>query len=236
MMQQIPVVIPAAGVGQRMQADRPKQYLQLHNKTLLEHTLHNLYNHPAIGAIYLVLSPEDEYFKTLKTLDLTRTHRVAGGAERVDSVLAGLKAIAQTSSSNDWVLVHDAARPCVSHADIDRLIDSQSHFEDGAILASPVRDTMKRADIQSREVIAETVTRNDLWHAYTPQMFRVNTLISAIEHGLSRNATLTDEASAMELFGKTVGLVHGSVSNLKVTTPDDLALAEFYLSRGETCA
>ena len=95
---------------------------------------------------------------------------------------------------------------------------------------------MKRADIQSREVIAETVPRNDLWHAYTPQMFRVNTLISAIEHGLSRNATLTDEASAMELFGKTVGLVQGSVSNLKVTTPDDLALAEFYLSRGETCA
>lgn len=236
MTQPIPVVIPAAGVGRRMQADRPKQYLKLLDKTLLEHTLHNLSSHPLIGDIFLVLSADDGYFDALHNIDLTRITRVDGGDERVNSVLAGLNAVAQASPETEWVMVHDAARPCVTHQDIDRLLESRETFTDGAILATPVRDTMKQSCDGELSTITHTVPREHLWHALTPQLFRTQSLISAIEQGLDANAHITDEASAMEMLGKAVGLVTGSVSNLKVTTPDDLALAEFYLSRGESCA
>ncbi|MDM7861667.1 2-C-methyl-D-erythritol 4-phosphate cytidylyltransferase [Alteromonas sp. ASW11-36] len=227
----LPVVIPAAGVGKRMQADRPKQYLSLGGKTLLEQTLAQIAKHPSIGEIILVISPEDEYFGSLKTLDASRVTRVDGGTERVNSVLCGLQALTNKGYQADqWVLVHDAARPCITTADIESLLAIREQAYAGGILAFPVRDTMKQARHNSGPSIDTTVPRELLWHALTPQMFRLGELTQAIEQGLADGHPITDEASAMEHMGHNVKLVNGSPTNIKVTTPSDLDLAAFYLT------
>jgi 2-C-methyl-D-erythritol 4-phosphate cytidylyltransferase len=225
---QYTVVVPAAGVGKRMLADRPKQYLEISGKTLLEHTLENLYRHPKINRIVLVLSPEDPYFAHLPIAKAEWLETVAGGAQRCDSVLAGLNAVSPTQS---WVLVHDAARPCFAHDDLDKLLHLADCGQVGGILASPVRDTMKRSD-QNR-VVLHTESRDKLWHALTPQFFPLEQLRSALTKALDEQAEITDEASAIEYCGGQVMLIEGSSSNIKVTQPEDLQLAEFYLSKKE---
>lgn len=223
MTQQLTAVVPAAGVGSRMAADRPKQYLSIAGKTILEHTIDRLLSHLAIQHVVIAITPSDPYFADLPLGQDPRITVVDGGAERADSVFAGLAKVPNDS----WVLVHDAARPCLRQSDLQNLIDAALHSDCGAILASPVRDTMKRGN--GEQGIANTVDRSDLWHALTPQMFKAEELREALQTALRDGAMVTDEASALEHCGKTPRLVKGRADNIKVTQPEDLALAEFYL-------
>ena len=221
------VVVPAAGIGKRMKADCPKQYLKIAKLTVLEHTVLKLLSHPRIKQVILAISYGDEYFKDTSLYNHSDVVTVEGGQERVDSVLAGLKAI--NSQISAWVLVHDAARPCISHKDIDVLIARCRSTNYGGLLASPVRDTMKRAD--AKQQVKSTVERSTLWHALTPQMYQTKQLIKALEQALAAKALITDESSAMEYVGLPSSLVQGSSENIKITRPEDLALAAFYLDK-----
>ena len=216
-------IVPAAGIGSRMGADCPKQYLTLAGKTILEHTLGCLLSHPAIARVIVALAPHDEWFEQLAMAADPRILRVEGGIERAYSVLNALHV-----AEGKWVLVHDAARPCLTHEDLDALIAS-AMVCDGAILGSRVRDTMKRTDGAGN--IVATVEREQLWHALTPQMFPTGTLKRALEEGLALGALITDEASAMERAGFTVKMVEGRADNIKVTRPEDLSLAELFLQQ-----
>ncbi|TYK65914.1 2-C-methyl-D-erythritol 4-phosphate cytidylyltransferase [Colwellia echini] len=224
-------IVPAAGVGKRMQANCPKQYLHINKQTILYHTVTKLLSHPLITKVIIALGENDQYFSTSGLANHKDIIRVNGGAERVDSVLSGLKVV--DSHINPWVLVHDAARPCVSLEDIDKLISQCLDTNCGGILASPVRDTMKRGtflqDGLSR--IDNTVEREQLWHALTPQLYKTDELTFAIEQALSKALKITDEASAIEFAKLPSLLVLGSSENIKITNPDDLALAEFYLNK-----
>ena len=216
-------IVPAAGIGSRMGAECPKQYLSLEGKCILEHTLERLLSHPAIARVIVALAPHDRWFETLAVAADPRVWRVEGGSERAWSVLNGLH-VAQ----GEWVLVHDAARPCLTHGDLDRLIATAMAC-DGAILGSRVRDTMKRTDAAGN--ILATVDREQLWHALTPQMFPTGPLRRALEEGLALGAAITDEASAMERAGFAVRMVEVRADNIKVTRPEDLSLAELYLQQ-----
>ncbi len=222
------VVVPAAGVGKRMNAACPKQYLTIAGQTILEHTVLGLLAHPQITQVVIALGEADEYFPDTQLASHPDVRIVTGGEERVDSVFAGLKAL--DSERFPWVLVHDAARPCVSLTDIDALIFACLSKKQGGILAVPVRDTMKRGD---NGLIKTTVERSDLWHALTPQMFPTAQLHQAIEQAVANGAIITDEASAIEFIGGKCQLIEGSSDNIKITRPDDLALAEFILTKQE---
>lgn len=224
-------VIPAAGVGTRMQVDVPKQYLSINHKTILEHTLERFCSHPKIEGVVVAISGNDDIWKTLDISLQPKIIVVEGGVERCHSVLNGLRALSDQASSNDWVLVHDAARPCLRNEDIDRLIDALEDHDVGGLLGLPVRDTMKRADATG--TIQETVDREGLWHALTPQMFHLGALIEALENALSNNLIVTDEAQAIELIGLQPILVEGHPDNIKITRNNDLALAELFLSQQE---
>tara|TARA_Y100001956_G_scaffold68963_1_gene71931 strand:+ start:5032 stop:5739 length:708 start_codon:yes stop_codon:yes gene_type:complete len=226
----IVAIVPAAGVGSRMQADRPKQYLTIEGKTVLEHTVEKLLSHSLISRVIVAISEGDPYYPRLALSQRADVIRVPGGKERADSVLSGLSYVSLHKLS-DWVMVHDAARPCVSLNDIDSLIAQSITHDCGAILASPVRDTMKRANGQQE--IDHTVEREALWHALTPQMFKTEQLTQALSSALSEGVAITDEASALEWLGESPALVKGSADNIKITQPEDLALAEFYLTRNK---
>ena len=230
MNESITAIVPAAGVGSRMKADRPKQYLTLLGQTVLEHTVTKLLSHPLINQVVIAISDDDPYYSTLALANHDQIVRVSGGAERAGSVLSALNYVCQNSHS-EWVLVHDAARPCFRLDDVSKLIDTATHHEVGAILASPVRDTMKRAN--DEQDIDHTVERVALWHALTPQMFRAEPLKHALSTALQQNVTITDEASAFEWLGHSPALVAGRADNIKITQPEDLTLAEFYLRRDE---
>ena len=221
---QIIAIVPAAGVGSRMQADKPKQYLELHGKTILEHTLNALLSYPRIKRIILAVAKDDPYIEGLEIIRHSKITLVEGGETRADSVLNGLR---QISEANAWVLVHDAARPCLAHSDLDNLLQIQD--EHGAILAIPATDTIKRATAQDQ--ILRTEDRSQLWLAQTPQFFQADLLRNALQNAFAQGLSVTDEASAMELAGFQPHLVAGRSDNLKVTRPEDLALAEFYLAR-----
>jgi 2-C-methyl-D-erythritol 4-phosphate cytidylyltransferase len=220
-------VIPAAGVGKRMKVSQPKQYLTINDKTILQHTVDCLCSVPFVQQVVIAINPQDAYFEQLGLENKLEgdVKIVFGGDERVNSVLAGLKAISDDKDA--WVLVHDAARPNVCHQDIQKLVSTCLEQYTGGILATPVRDTMKRGD----QCIDRTESRDNLWHALTPQFFPLNQLIAALEQGLASNLTITDEASAIENTGERVLLVEGRSDNLKITRPEDLALATFYLNQ-----
>ncbi len=222
-------LIPAAGVGARMQADRPKQYLPLLGKTVIEHTLERFVQHPAIRGIVVALGAADAYWAGLDFNPDKAFYTAEGGAERSDSVLNALKVLQEHARPTDWVLVHDAARPCLHARDIDTLITACRADAVGGILATPVRDTMKRADEAQR--IRRTEEREGLWHALTPQMFRLQDLTRALESALAEGVNITDEASAMEYVGQRPRLVEGRGDNIKITRAQDLDLAEFFLRR-----
>lgn len=227
--QGIVAVVPAAGVGSRMKADRPKQYLTINAITILEHTINKLLSHPQVSKVVVAVSEGDPYFPELSLSQHPDVVRVKGGNERADSVLSALNYI-QESGLGEWVMVHDAARPCIQQGDIDKLIEAALSHPVGGILAAPVRDTMKRgADGQ----IDHTVERANLWHALTPQMFRTLPLQQALTEALEQGVSITDEASAFEWKGASPALVAGRSDNFKVTQPEDLALAEFYLSQNK---
>ena len=216
-------VVPAAGAGKRMAAAVPKQYLELAGHTVLEHTLWRLAGHPLIQKIVVAISSGDEYFEDLRARLPAKVSTAPGGAERCHSVLSALHALAAQARPDDWVMVHDAARPCVRVADLDRMLLVLGASAVGGILAAPVRDTLKRCDADG--AIVATVDRTQLWHALTPQMFRLGTLIRAIEAALAAGVIVTDEAQAIERLGLTPRVVAGSADNLKITHPEDLALA-----------
>ena len=222
-------VVPAAGVGKRMQADRPKQYLEIAGRPLIEYAISQLMVDPHIEGVVVAISAEDEYWPTLEiTLDKP-LWVVEGGVERCHSVLNALQELATRANEEDWVLVHDAARPCVRAEDITQLITKLTHDDVGGLLAVPVRDTMKRAGTNQRVITTED--REGLWHALTPQMFRFGKLRHALEQALEDESLVTDEASAMELAEYEPLLVEGHADNIKVTRPEDLALAAFYLQQ-----
>lgn len=217
-------VVPAAGVGKRMGADRPKQYLELLGKTVLEHTLQRLAELPLQG-IVVALGEEDAYWADVQAPALVQ--RAPGGQERCDSVLNALQVLLGQAQADDWVLVHDAARPCVRSADVLQLMKQAGQHPVGGLLALPVRDTMKRAAADGS--VAETVSREALWHALTPQMFRFETLRSALIAAREAGVQVTDEAQAIERLGLAPLLVAGHMDNLKITHPQDLGLAELFL-------
>ncbi|MEI6858549.1 MAG: 2-C-methyl-D-erythritol 4-phosphate cytidylyltransferase [Shewanella sp.] len=225
--EKIVAIVPAAGIGSRMAADVPKQYLKIAGQSILSLTLQVFLTHPKIGSVIIALHPQDRYFSSLPEARDPKLLRVVGGEERSDSVLACLNRV----DRDCWAMVHDAARPCLTHSDIDKLIDSRDLFPQGAILASPVRDTMKRGDKQGR--IEQTVCREQLWHALTPQFFPVMSLRDNLAKAIALKVNITDEASAMEWAGIAPGLVTGRGDNIKITHPDDLRLAKLFLCHGE---
>jgi 2-C-methyl-D-erythritol 4-phosphate cytidylyltransferase len=222
-------LLPAAGSGLRMRSAIPKQYLPLAGATVVEHSLYALLQHPRIEAAVVVLQQADRHWQNIRIRHDKPVWLAHGGEERYQSVLNGLHTLQVYADSSDWVVVHDAARPCLHPADLDRLIGEIEYDDVGGLLASPVRDTMKRAGATAR--VTATESREGLWHALTPQIFRMGLLRQALSAVLERRLTVTDEAAAIELLGLAPKLVQGSYSNIKITLPEDIALAEFYLAR-----
>lgn len=228
-------VVPAAGIGSRMQSTLPKQYLKLISSTILDATLERLLSCEKISNIVVCLHKNDRYWhKSLFAND----HRIAttdGGKERANSVLNGISLIKEGAGLDDWVLVHDAARPCVRRSDIDLLTDAALKSQMGAILASPIHDTVKKV---ANNLSEETVDRSTLWRALTPQIFKLKELEQALISADKAGRSVTDEASAVEQIGQPVQIVEGHVDNIKITSPADLDLARYYLEQQdkEQCA
>lgn len=225
-------VVPGAGSGERMAAGLPKQYLTLRGSTLAEQTLARLLALGRIERIAVPVADNDPWWPELKVASHARILGCTGGASRALSVVAGLEALKSGAGARDtdWVLVHDMARPCIRLSDIERLLHACG--SNGAILALPVTDTIKHADAEQQ--IEITLDRSRIWRALTPQLFAIGPLLDALQAGLSRApAQITDEASAMEMAGVHPLLVAGRSDNIKVTLPDDLPLADFYLARQE---
>ena len=221
-------VVPAAGRGTRVGGDCPKQYLPLAGRLLIEHTLDRLAAHPGIGGLMVVLGANDRLWPDVASVRGKPVLVTVGGAERSDSVLAGLDALPAAVGADQFVLVHDAARPCVRLRDVTRLIEEGSAV-DGGLLGAPLRDTLKLANDHLHSVITEP--RDRRWRAFTPQMFRRAQLADALRDAERCGVKVSDEAMAMERVGITPLLVEGAEDNIKVTTAADFALAEFLLSR-----
>lgn len=215
-------LVPAAGVGARMGSAVPKQYSQIAGKSLLQYVMETFAATPEIQHCYVVVSPDDSYIGQLPSVPRT-TILFCGGATRQASVTNGLAAMAAEVKPEDWVLVHDAARPGLTVDLVVRLIAAVSHHPVGGLLALPVADTIKRSDAEGRALA--TVPREHLWSAQTPQMFRHAALLDALKQA----DEITDEASAFEALGLHPLLVEGSARNFKVTRPEDMLLAERYL-------
>ncbi|MEQ5802823.1 2-C-methyl-D-erythritol 4-phosphate cytidylyltransferase [Halomonas sp. H10-9-1] len=210
-----------------MGADRPKQYLSLRGSPVLAHTLVRLHAALPEARLCLCLDPDDGWFDPA-WVPFADWRRVPGGVERADSVANALAAIASEAHGDDLVLVHDVARPCVSVADLGRLMRVLADDPVGGLLAAPVADTMKRDDGNGR--VALTEPRAGLWHAYTPQGFRYGLLLRALRDAAASGVAVTDEASAVEALGQAPRLVPGRRDNLKITHPEDLALAGMILA------
>ncbi|MGN6312265.1 MAG: 2-C-methyl-D-erythritol 4-phosphate cytidylyltransferase [Rhodanobacteraceae bacterium] len=221
-------VVPAAGRGTRFGGAVPKQYLPLAGRPLILHTLERLAAHPRIAGLMVVLAAKDPLWPKLASVNGKPVITATGGSERGDSVLAGLRALPDSVTEADFVLVHDAARPCVRYEDLGRLIKAGTQAG-GALLAAPLRDTLKRSDGTGRSVTTES--REARWRALTPQMFRRGELMLALERARAKGVLVTDEAMAMERIGILPLLVEGAEDNIKVTTPSDLRLAEFLLEK-----
>lgn len=221
-------VVPAAGSGSRMGAELPKQYLVLGDRTVLEHTLDALLACTGLSGIVVVVAAGDTRWAAIAERYRDRPLlSETGGAERCHSVLNGLRRLAGQAGPGDRVLVHDAARPCLNAHDVTRLVGAVGDDDNGGLLGVPVADTMKRVDDELR--ITRTVERSGLWHALTPQLFRIDLLEAALVRAMEAGVAVTDEASAMEHAGYAPRMVQGSRDNIKITLPADLALAEFYL-------
>jgi 2-C-methyl-D-erythritol 4-phosphate cytidylyltransferase len=227
------LAIPAAGSGRRFGGARPKQYSEIAGATLIEHALRPFQQDRRCAGIAIAVAADDPWWQQIKQrwpVQAPRPVAVAGGAERCDSVANALAALAAAGcADDDWVLVHDAARPCVSVAEIERLLAARDSAADGALLAVPLADTLKRGTDDA--AVAATVPRSGLWRALTPQMFRRGRLQQALAAARAARRLPTDEAEAVEWAGGRVLLVAGEASNLKVTTADDLVLARAILAQ-----
>ncbi|HZH43422.1 MAG TPA: 2-C-methyl-D-erythritol 4-phosphate cytidylyltransferase [Lysobacter sp.] len=225
-------VIPAAGRGTRFGGELPKQYLTIAGRPLIAHALDALLAHPRVAGAVVALAADDAHWPGWRERAGKPVLACTGGAERAASVLAALRALPAEVADDALVLVHDAARPNLHRDDVERLIAAAETHADGAILAAPVRDTLKRGYPDGNDArIAATEPRERLWRAFTPQAFRRGALTRALAAALDAGAAVTDEASAMERAGHSPRLVEGREDNLKVTTPADFALMEFLLAR-----
>lgn len=220
-------IIPAAGSGSRFSKTELKQYQIIQDKTVLEHTVARLNQLPLTGYI-LAIGEQDNVAKTLAFSNIEKAHFCFGGQERVHSVLNALEYLSHIASEDDWVFVHDAARPCVSLDCLQNLVLTATEYDQAAILAIPVRDTLKR--VISGAEIQETVDRSTLWQAQTPQIAKLGLLKKAIQQSLVDGATITDEASALEHIGEKVVVVAGRSDNIKITYAEDLDLAKLILA------
>lgn len=228
-MSSVWAVVPAAGSGRRMAAEVPKQYLKLNGVPILEHTLRALLACPDIRGVVVVLDPSDRRADAIPSLSDPRVSTASGGDERADSVLSGLRAIAAEAGEQDWVLVHDAARPCISVAVLHSLITSCVSEGVGTVMAQASVDTLKRVSDDNR--VVETLDRKVIWRAQTPQMFKLAELTSALSSALANDIAITDESVAMELAGCPVSILEGPSTNIKITVPADLDIAEIILRR-----
>jgi 2-C-methyl-D-erythritol 4-phosphate cytidylyltransferase len=220
-------LIPAAGRGVRFGGSVLKQYLPIAGKPVLVHAIEAVNLYPEIAGITVVVAGDDRMFEGVLGPGYRGVNTVIGGASRAASVLNGLRAIRESSPEAAWVLVHDAVRPCLDRVCVTRLLDQGLGSPDGAILALPVRDTLKRAGEDHR--LAATVPRNGLWVAQTPQLFPLDALVQALQSMLDAGESPTDEAAAMERAGARPLLVMGSPANITITWPEDVALAESWL-------
>lgn len=219
-------VVPAAGSGSRFSKTELKQYQYIQNRTVLEHTVNRLNTLDLAGCV-LAIGESDNFARTLSFDDKEKLHFCLGGAERVHSVLNALIYLSDIADENDWVLVHDAARPCVTRANLEQLVNSAIKHNQSAILAIPVRDTLKQVRVEHQ--IEKTVSRELLWQAQTPQIAKLKILKNALETALIDHLTITDEASALEYADFPVQVVQGRSDNIKITYPDDLELAKLIL-------
>lgn len=216
------LVVPAAGIGTRAGGLIPKQYQPLSGRTLVEHTLERLLQLEPT-AIVVAIHPDDRHWQHLPVAQDIRIRTVTGGVRRMDSVRLALAALAAEADAEDWVLVHDAARPCITVADIRRLMSALQDHAVGGLLAVPVRDTVKR--VRDTHAVVATEERADLWLAQTPQAFRFGILREALERAGARQEGCTDEAAAVEMLGHLPQVVRGRRDNIKVTDPEDFVLA-----------
>lgn len=230
-MNSIWAIVPAAGAGRRLGGEIPKQYREIANAPVLEHTLRALLRSPDIRGIVVALDPSDRRADAIQSLADVRVETTPGGAERSASVLAGLEAISDRVSEDDWALVHDAARPCLDYPSLSALIERARASGEGVILAEPVADTLKRVDDEGS--ITATVERSDFWRAQTPQLFPFSQLHQALSACLKAGMQITDESMAVEQAGGRVQVLAGPSSNIKVTVEADLAFAELLLQNRE---
>ena len=225
------LVMPAAGTGSRFGAELPKQYAPLAGRTVLEWALRPFAADARCRHLIVALAPGDrrweEVARQLGASCRERVSTVSGGARRSDSVRNALAALSGRAAAEDWVLVHDAARPCLADEDLERLLTRGAAHAVGALLALPAADTLKRArsDSSGASLVESTVERTGLWRALTPQMFRYGALCAALDAAHAAQRSPTDEAQALEWTGKSALLVEGAATNFKITTPADLALA-----------
>jgi len=227
--QRVHALIPAAGRSVRFGGTTLKQYAHLLGMPVMAHSIAAVERHDAVESVSIALAPDDGIFEQLVRPTFPSVQTVTGGDSRAQTVMNGLRFIIEQHPDCEWVLVHDAARPCLSSADLNRLLDEGLKSNTGAILAVPVHDTLKLAD--EAGCIEQTVDRSDYWAAQTPQLFRIRELVWNLEAAFSAGLEPTDEASAMEFASVHPLLVEGSISNIKITGAEDLALAEFILQR-----
>ena len=223
-------VVPAAGIGKRMLSDVPKQYLKIADRAVIEHTLDRLLSVSQVQGVIVALQHDDPYWPSINIQSDKPVITTQGGSERCYSVLNALETLSDqnlSSTTKTWSLVHDAVRPAVRVEDIEKLISTVTGSDAGGLLAMPVRDTMKRSGAD--QTVSETVDREGLWHALTPQLFDSRILKQVLEQALQDNFLVTDESSAMEHAGYRPQLVSGSEDNIKITCPGDLHIAELYL-------
>ena len=222
------VVIPAAGIGKRMGVDTPKQYITVCDKAIIEHTVEKFTSRNDLQGILVALSNSDQHWSTLELSKNNKITTVTGGEERYKSVYNALCSLKNKAGDDDWILVHDAVRPCITTSEIDQFIADLDHLNGiGGILALPCFETMKKAN--TNHEIEETIDRKFIWHAQTPQMFRYKKLFLAIEKIMNENIFITDEAMAMELAGYKPILIQGTHSNIKITDQNDLKYLESFL-------
>jgi 2-C-methyl-D-erythritol 4-phosphate cytidylyltransferase len=238
-------IVPAAGTGQRFGAELAKQFHSIGEKLVADHTLCRLLNISKIEKILVPCDTGAEYWQQVSAVKDQRVELIAGGAERVHSVLNGLRALADSAVSDDWVLVHDMARPCITSGDINKLIAQLNDHPVGGILATPISDTLKKVapkKITSQNVIesaikstiGKTLDRSDYRAAQTPQMFRYGLLVKALEAMLQEQQVPTDEASAIEYLGEQAMIIEGRRDNIKITHREDLIIAQAIMGYQET--
>lgn len=228
MAQKYWVIITAAGIGMRLRADIPKQYLLLTGKTILEHAVDCFLHEDLFAGIIIVLHPQDQHWQQLSLAKNPNIKTCLGGDIRTISVFNALKYLTKLAAKDDWVLIHDGVRPCLNKAELYSLINNLQNHPIGGLLAVKINDTIKRVSLDNK--IIETVDRNNLWRAMTPQMFRFGLLYQAINNAIDNQLPITDDAMALESLGLQPMIVAGSSSNLKITYPEDLQLAEYFLS------